>query len=54
MKYILMFWVDESGEVTAEDDAAMMIAVKSWVREMSERGVLLSGGPLRPAPAHAT
>jgi len=49
MKYMLMFWVDESGEVTADDDAAMMIAVKSWVEEMSERGVLLSGGPLRSA-----
>ena len=49
MKYMLMFWVDESGEVTAEDDAAMMIAVKSWVDEMSERGVLLSGGALRSA-----
>ena len=46
---MLMFWVDESGEVTADDDAAMMIAVKSWVEEMSERGVLLSGGPLRSA-----
>jgi hypothetical protein len=49
MKHMLLFWVDESGEVTADDDAAMMIAVKSWVDEMSERGVLLSGGPLRSA-----
>src|ERR1700750_1863373 len=48
-KYMLMFWVDESGEVTADDDAAMMIAVKSWVEEMSGRGVRVSGGPLRPA-----
>ena len=53
MKYMLMFWVDESGESTAEDDAAMMIAVKSWVEEMSERGVLLGGGALRSA-AEAT
>jgi len=29
MKYMLMFWVDESAEVTADDDATMMIAVKS-------------------------
>jgi len=49
MKYMLLFWVDESGEVTAGDDAALMIAVKSWVEEMSGRGVRVSGGPLRPA-----
>ena len=49
MKYMLLFWVDESGEATADDDAAMVIAVKSWVEEMSERGVRLSGGPLRSA-----
>ena len=46
MKYMLMFWVDESAEVTAAEDAAMMIAVKSWVEQMTERGVRLSGGPL--------
>jgi hypothetical protein len=49
MKYMLMFWVDESGEVTAEDDAALVTAVKSWVEEMSERGIRHSGGPLRSA-----
>jgi hypothetical protein len=49
MRYLLMFWVDESAEATADDDAAMMIAVKSWVEEMSERGVRVSGGPLRSA-----
>jgi hypothetical protein len=48
MKYMLMFWVDEAAEVTADDDAAM-IAVKSWVEQMTERGVLLHGGPLRSA-----
>lgn len=46
---MLLFWVDESGETTADDDAAMVIAVKSWMDEMSERGVRLSGGPLRSA-----
>jgi hypothetical protein len=49
MKYMLMFWVDEAAEVTADDDAAMVIAVKSWVEQMGERGVLLHGGPLRSA-----
>jgi hypothetical protein len=48
MKYMLMFWVDESGEVTEDEDAAMMIAVKSWVEKMTERGVLLDGGALCP------
>ncbi len=49
MRYMLMFWVDESAEVTADEDAAMMIAVKSWVEKMTERGVLLHGGALRSA-----
>jgi hypothetical protein len=44
-----MFWVDESAEATADEDAAMMIAVKSCVENMSERGVRLHGGPLRSA-----
>jgi hypothetical protein len=46
MKYMLMYWVDESAEVTADEDAAMMIAVKSWVEKMTERRVLLHGGAL--------
>jgi len=49
MKYMMMFWVDESGETTADEDAAMMIAVKSWVDQMTERGVLVHGGALRSA-----
>ena len=49
MKYMLLFWVDESAEVTADEDAAMMIAVKSWVEDMTERGVRLHGGPLGSA-----
>jgi hypothetical protein len=48
MKYMLMFWVDESAAVTEDEDAAMMIAVKSWVEKMTERGVLLHGSPLCP------
>jgi hypothetical protein len=48
MKYMLMFWVDESADVTADDDAGMMIAVKSWVEDMTERGIRLSGSPLGP------
>ena len=48
MKYMLMFWVDESAGVTKDEDAAMMIAVKSWIEKMTERGVLLHGSPLCP------
>jgi hypothetical protein len=49
MKYMLLFWVDESAETTADEDAAQMVAVKSWVEDMTERGVRVSGGPLRSA-----
>jgi hypothetical protein len=49
MKYMLLFWVDESGEVTPEEDAAQLAAVKSWVEDMTGRGVLVSGGALRSA-----
>jgi hypothetical protein len=49
MKYMLLFWVDESGEVTADEDAAQIMAVNSWVEDMTERGILLSGGSLRSA-----
>jgi hypothetical protein len=49
MKYMMMFWVDESAEATADEDAAMMIAVKSWVEQMTERGVMVHGGALRSA-----
>jgi hypothetical protein len=49
MKYMLLFWVDEAGEATAEESAAQLAAVESWVRDMTERGVLVSGGALRSA-----
>jgi hypothetical protein len=49
MKYMMMFWVDESAEVTADEDAAMMTAVKSWVEQMTEHGVMVHGGALRSA-----
>jgi hypothetical protein len=49
MKYMMMFWVDESAEVTSDEDAAAMIAVKSWVETMRERGILVGGGALRAA-----
>jgi len=49
MKYMMMFWVDEAAEATPDEDAALMIAVKSWVDEMTERGVVGYGGALRSA-----
>jgi len=49
MKYMMMFWVDEAAEATPDEDAAMMIAVKSWVDEMTARGVMVHGGALRSA-----
>jgi hypothetical protein len=45
---MLIFWADESAGVTEGDDAAMMIAVKSWVEKMTGRGLLLHGSPLCP------
>jgi hypothetical protein len=46
MKYMLLFWVDEAGEATADESAALAAAVKSWVADMTERGIRVSGGPL--------
>ena len=47
MKYMLLFWVDEAAESTGDEDAAMLIAVKSWVEKLTEQGVRVTGGPLR-------
>ena len=49
MKYMLMFWVEESAGGTEDEAAAMAAAVTSWVAQMAERGVLLHGSPLGPA-----
>jgi len=49
MKYMMLFWIDESAETTADEDAAVMVAVKSWVDQMTERGILVHGGALRSA-----
>ena len=47
MKYMLMFWVDESAEpLPDEEETAWMAAIRSWVDEMTERGILLHGSPL--------
>jgi hypothetical protein len=46
MKYMLLFWVDENGESTAEEDAAIVAGLTSWVEQMTERGILVGGSPL--------
>ena len=46
MKYMLLFWVDESGEETEEENAALITALKSWLEEMTERGIRVAGSPL--------
>ena len=38
MKYMMLFWVDESAETTADEDAAMMVAVTP-LAETSTMGV---------------
>src|SRR5260370_23100211 len=48
MKYMRMFWDEDSAEVTAEEGAAMLTAIRSWVDEMTDRGVRLHGSALEP------
>jgi hypothetical protein len=38
MKYMMLFWVDESAETTADEDAAIMVAVKSWAEAGIQTG----------------
>lgn len=44
---MMMFWVDETGVVTAEESATTVAAVQSWVELMSQRDVLTDKGALR-------
>ncbi|HTZ94076.1 MAG TPA: YciI family protein [Streptosporangiaceae bacterium] len=46
MKYMLMFWDDDSAEAGAEVDAATLTAIRSWVDEMTSRGIRLHGSAL--------
>ena len=45
---MLMFWEDESAEVTPEEGAATLTAIRSWVDEMTGRGIRLHGSELEP------
>jgi hypothetical protein len=46
MKYMLMIWADDSAEVSAEEEATTIAAVRSWAGAMSSRGIRLDGSPL--------
>ncbi len=51
MKYMLMFWDDDFAEATtaenaADEEAAMLTAITSWVDEMTGRGIRLHGSAL--------
>ena len=41
MKYMLMFWDDDSAEEPADGGPAMLAAIRSWVDEMTARGIRL-------------
>lgn len=42
MKYMLMFWDDETAAVSADEEAA----IRSWVDDMTSRGIRLHGSAL--------
>jgi len=46
MKYMLMFWDDDSAEAPADVEAAMLTGIRSWVDEMTSRGIRLHGSAL--------
>jgi len=43
---MLMFWDDDSAEAPAELEAAQLTAIRSWVEEMTGRGIRLHGSAL--------
>jgi len=54
MKYLLFHCLDETAELSPDDDSdvagsAADRAVEAWDSEMEARGVKLAGGRLRPA-----
>ena len=49
MKYLLLAYAGQTAkELGSEEDAAMERHVVSWVQEMTDRGIRLSGSRLRP------
>jgi len=45
---MMLFRVGESAQTTADEDAAVMVAVKSWVDQMTEREIMVHGGTDHP------
>ncbi len=54
MKYMLTHYIDESLELSPEDDAAFDVAIEAWDNEMLARGVLVGGARLRPVSEAVT
>ena len=48
LRYLLIHYIDESLELSPEDEAAFDSALEAWDTEMEDRGVLVGGGRLRP------
>jgi hypothetical protein len=46
MKYMLMIWDDDSADAPADGEAATLTAIRSWVDEMTGRGIRLHGSAL--------
>jgi hypothetical protein len=49
VKYMLMFWDDDSAEAPPERGAVDLTAIRSWVDEMAGRGIRLHGSSLADA-----
>jgi hypothetical protein len=46
MKYMLMFWDDDFAEALPEGETVSVVAIRSWVDEMTRRGIRLHGSAL--------
>jgi hypothetical protein len=46
MRYMLMFWDDDSAEASPDGGAASLTAIRAWVDEMTGRGIRLHGSSL--------
>ena len=46
MRYMLLIWDDDSAEAPACGGLAMETAIRSWVNEMTARGIRLHGSAL--------
>ncbi len=49
MKYLLMYWDDDAADPEADNDAAFLAELRTWVEGMSNNGTRLCGGPLQHA-----